>query len=99
MQNTSRLPELDYIRAIAMIMVVMGHVLIVCLNNSHTSLISLITFCEMPLFFAVSGYLANLNNSDNIFECVKNFFKRSQSLLIPLFVWSFLRNMAEWGGE
>ena len=46
-----RIPELDYIKSLAMMMVVMGHVLLFSLKVEHTALIAIINICEMPLFF------------------------------------------------
>lgn len=60
-----RINELDYIRGIAMLMVVMGHVLLFSLKIEHTALIALLGICEMPLFFAVSGYLNYKEREEN----------------------------------
>ena len=54
-----RIPELDYMKGLAMMMVVMGHVLLFSLKVDHTALIAIINICEMPLFFAVSGFLSH----------------------------------------
>jgi len=46
---------------------------------------------QMPLFMAVSGYLAGLGHRErNFSETLKLIFKRGQAYLIPFFVWPVL---------
>lgn len=100
-RHNIRMPELDYMRAVAMIFVVMGHVLIMGLNSKHTALLSLIVFCEMPIFFIVSGFLARVDKTSRLLDTLKYFVSRSFSLLIPLVTWSLIRNISDgevWGG-
>lgn len=40
-----RIPELDYMKGLAMMMVVMGHVLLFSLKVDHTALIAIINIC------------------------------------------------------
>lgn len=91
--GTKRINELDYIRGIAMLMVVMGHVLLFSLKIEHTALMAIISICEMPLFFAVSGYLAHKEREDNFKETLVRLLLRSRTLLVPLVVWSILTNV------
>ena len=93
--SMKRIHELDYIRGIAMLMVVMGHVLLFSLKVEHTALIALIGICEMPLFFVVSGYLAHKDKNENFKEMLSRLLVRSRILLVPLIVWSIVRNICD----
>lgn len=91
----TRIYELDYIRGIAMLMVVMGHVLLFSLKIEHTALIGIIGICEMPLFFVVSGYLTHKEREENFKRMLSRLLIRSRTLLIPLVVWSIVRNICD----
>lgn len=90
-----RINEFDYIRCIAMFMVVMGHVLLFSLKIEHTALFGLIGICEMPLFFIVSGYLAYKEREESSSETMLRLLKRSRTLLVPLVVWSVVLNILD----
>ena len=91
----TRIYELDYIRCIAMLMVVMGHVLLYSLKIEHTALIGIIGICEMPLFFVVSGYLTHKEREENFKRMLSRLLIRSRTLLVPLVVWSIVRNICD----
>ena len=91
----TRIYELDYIRGIAMLMVVMGHVLLFSLKIEHTALIGIIGICEMPLFFVVSGYLTHKEREENFKRLLSRLLIRSRTLLVPLVVWSIVRNICD----
>lgn len=91
----TRIYELDYIRGIAMLMVVMGHVLLFSLKIEHTALIGIIGICEMPLFFVVSGYLTHKEREENFKRMLSRLLIRSRTLLEPLVVWSIVRNICD----
>ncbi|HBJ15153.1 MAG TPA: hypothetical protein DDY80_11135 [Parabacteroides merdae] len=91
----TRIYELDYIRGIAMLMVVMGHVLLFSLKIEHTALIGIIGICEMPLFFVVSGYLTHKEREENFERMLSRLLIRSRTLLVPLVVWSIVRNICD----
>ena len=91
----TRIYELDYIRGIAMLMVVMGHVLLFSLKIEHTALIGIIGICEMPLFFVVSGYLTHKEREENFKRMLYRLLIRSRTLLVPLVVWSIVRNICD----
>lgn len=105
MKNQRRFFELDYLRGIAMLMVVMGHVLNFGLDIPHSTAMSLFGLCEMPIFFAVSGFLSYKEelecNQDGkcaetgISTVLRRFGKRSMGLLVPLAVWSFVLNISK----
>ena len=91
----TRIYELDYIRGIAMLMVVMGHVLLFSLKIEHTALIGIIGICEMPLFFVVSGYLTHKEREENFKRMLSRLLIRSRTLLVPLVVWSIVQNICD----
>ena len=91
----TRIYELDYIRGIAMLMVVMGHVLLFSLKIEHTALIGIIGICEMPLFFVVSDYLTHKEREENFKRMLSRLLIRSRTLLVPLVVWSIVRNICD----
>ena len=78
-----------------MLMVVMGHVLLFSLKIEHTALIGIIGICEMPLFFVVSGYLTHKERAENFKRMLSRLLIRSRTLLVPLVVWSIVRNICD----
>lgn len=78
-----------------MLMVVMGHVLLFSLKIEHTALIGIIGICEMPLFFVVSGYLTHKEREENFKRMLSRLLIRSRTLLVPLVVWSIVRNICD----
>lgn len=78
-----------------MLMVVMGHVLLFSLKIEHTALIGIIGICEMPLFFVVSGYLTHKEREENFERMLSRLLIRSRTLLVPLVVWSIVRNICD----
>lgn len=95
MLGVKRINELDYIRCIAIFMVVMGHVLLFTLKIEHTALLGIIGICEMPLFFIVSGYLTYKEREESLKETMARLLKRSRTLLVPLVVWSIVLNLCD----
>lgn len=73
---------LDYMKGIAIFMVVMDHVLHTTFGYSEYPLRSFIYSLHMPIFFFVSGYLTfqKLNNPQEIW----NFICKKSKLLLPL---------------
>ena len=78
-----------------MLMVVMGHVLLFSLKIEHTALLGIIGICEMPLFFVVSGYLTHKEREENFKRMLSRLLIRSRTLLVPLVVWSIVRNICD----
>ncbi|MFR0569059.1 acyltransferase family protein [Bifidobacterium apri] len=78
---TKRIAQLDAIKGIAIILVVLGHCIYVFAKASSwmVALDEFIYIFHMPLFFAVSGYLFNPN---------VNVAKKARRLLVPFFVWA-----------
>jgi len=89
MKHNIRIAYLDYLRGIAIIFVVMGHLIQYNLNGeSATDCFNFIYSYHMGFFFFVSGCTATLSTNNyiwsNFFQFVK---KRSIQLLVPFFVW------------
>ena len=49
--SITRINELDYVRCIAMLMVVMGHVLLFSLKIEHTALIAIYRYMRNAIIF------------------------------------------------
>ena len=69
--------------------------LMVGLKIEHTALIGIIGICEMPLFFVVSGYLTHKEREENFKRMLSRLLIRSRTLLVPLVVWSIVRNICD----
>lgn len=84
--DKSRIPYLDNAKAILIMLVILGHVIQSSVSNYDDNMAfrSIYSF-HMPLFFMISGYLANRG------KYVPGLLqKRACQLLIPFVVWSFL---------
>ena len=69
--------------------------LLFSLKIEHTALIGIIGICEMPLFFVVSGYLTHKEREENFKRMLSRLLIRSRTLLVPLVVWSIVRNICD----
>lgn len=84
--------NVDRIRGLAMLLVVLGHTLTgSSVNSENTFLFQVIWSLQMPLFILISGFVTRyskkLNNGKDLFSYVK---KRTISYLLPWAVWTFL---------
>lgn len=77
-----RIEWLDFLKGVAILSVVMGHVAHGLGKGHHWS--DLIIIFEMPLFFMLSGILANKTASRPLSQNLK---KKIQSLIIPFIFW------------
>lgn len=85
-----RLLELDLMRGIAMISVIIGHISEFSLHAESYPR-GFMGIMQMPIFFAVSGYLTYKQLEEvSLKNDLKRLLKRSRLLLVPLFVWSFI---------
>ena len=85
MMQAKRLPYLDSIKGVLIILVIIGHAIQFCIPDYEQNFcFRFIYSFHMPWFFFVSGYLANRGyyNSSVI-------GKRACQLLIPFIVWAF----------
>lgn len=88
-----RIDYIDYMRGLAMILVVVGH-LIQCHGFSlNNPVFEFIYSFHMPFFFAVSGYIAEKLVKIEVLKQYLSFLKKKTiSLILPLFVWPLIVN-------
>lgn len=93
MMATKRLPYLDNIKGLLIILVVIGHAIQYCLPTYEMNIsFRFIYSFHMPLFFFVSGYLANRGRWDsNVIR------RRAIQLLIPFAAWAFVAPLLKTG--
>lgn len=83
--------NVDYIKGIAILLVVLGHTMRTSTVNSENSILfNFLWSLQMPLFFLVSGYLTKYSKPiAGIGEFEKFSKKRTVGYLIPFAVWTF----------
>lgn len=92
----SRNEYIDFIKGIAILMVILGHTISGTTKNYSNSLIfQIIWTVQMPLFFVISGFVTKYSSEISTFKKLKNYcFKRTISYLLPWIVWTFfIRNI------
>ncbi len=82
----------DFLRGIAILLVVLGHTMAGATNNSQSSfLFNIVWSLQMPMFFLISGYVTRYsqkcNNSKALFKLLG---RRTLMYLLPWFVWTVL---------
>lgn len=88
--HKERLEYLDVIKGVAILLVVMGHVLTMCIRNIDQAFVfKLIGETHMPLFFFISGFFTYKANNNTTFT-TPNLFQRFKQLIIPFFIVSSL---------
>lgn len=86
--------SLDAVKGFAILLVMLGHCIV--LNElADPYLYDAIAAVQMPLFMAVSGYLAgrrhdNLGQKPDLKRNVQTFGKRSVAYLVPFFTWMII---------
>ncbi len=85
----NRKEYLDFLRGIAIITVVMGHIIQYNLyGDAATRCFNFIYSFHMGFFFFISGAVASLSVEKYTWKGFPHFFrKKSIQLLIPFFVW------------
>ncbi len=88
----------DVIRGLAILMVVLGHTMSGCTQNSQASLLhNVIWTLQMPIFMLISGYVSRYSKP---LLSVKDFgrylVKKTISYLIPWTVWTFIIRGVIW---
>lgn len=89
----ARLEYVDIMRGGGILLVVIGH--IIQFNNAplDNPIFEFIYSFHMPLFFFISGYIAqktvHINNGSQLCNFI---FKKARTLLIPFFVWQLFAN-------
>ena len=82
--SNNRLREMDIYKAIAIIMVVYGHVI----ANTSDLYTGFISFVHMPIFYFVSGFF--LYKELKKYSAKELIKKKCRRLVVPYFVWSFV---------
>ena len=80
--NKGRILYIDYVKAFAIILVIMGHV-----NFANDSVKAWIYSFTMPLFFFCTGLVLNVREDFSLKEILKNKIHR---LILPYFIWALL---------
>ena len=80
--NKGRILYIDYVKAFAIILVIMGHV-----NFANDSVKAWIFSFIMPLFFFCTGLVLNVREDFSLKEILKNKIHR---LILPYFIWALL---------
>ena len=86
--------SLDAVKGFAILLVMLGHCIV--LNGlADPYLYDAIAAVQMPLFMAVSGYLAGLHQSTSgqkpdLKKRIRTFGKRSVTYLVPFFTWMII---------
>ena len=90
---TKRIPYLDNIKGVLIVLVLIGHAIQYCSSTYEMDFsFRLIYSFHMPLFFFVSGYLANKGRWDrNLIP------KRAIQLLLPFVTWAFISPLLKTG--
>lgn len=90
-KQVERNSYVDFIRGVAMLLVILGHTMTGCTEGAEKSfLFNIIWSLQMPLFFLVSGYVNRYSrkivNSATLWSFVK---RRTIAYLVPWLVWTF----------
>lgn len=82
----------DYLRGVAILLVVLGHSMTVSACDSQQSVAyNMIWTLQMPLFFMISGYVTKYSSRvDNEYTLKKYLLKRTISYMLPWFSWTML---------
>ena len=81
----------DYVRCIAIISIVCWHIMRCYFGNSIYGALHFVQTYSVPLFFLLSGYVADLTKSRIVDSGFLHFLKRkTETLLVPFLVWSLL---------
>lgn len=81
----------DYVRCLAIISIVCWHIMKSYFDDSINGVLHFVQTYSVPLFFLLSGYVADLTRSRIVDNGFLHFFKRkTETLLVPFLVWSLL---------
>lgn len=88
----TRNTQVDIIRGIAILLVVLGHVIPAMTANPHDSWVfNVIWSLQMPLFFLLSGYVTRYSRPLQTGKDLGKFIgKKALAYLLPWLVWTFL---------
>lgn len=90
-KNSNRNITIDVLRGIAILLVVLGHTMTGCTNNSESSfLFNVLWTIQMPLFFLISGYVTKYSRTvATLKDYIEFVGKKTFSYLLPWAVWTF----------
>ncbi len=83
----------DFLRGLAMLLVVMGHTLQTSIRDAESSfLFQIIWTLQMPLFFLISGYVTRYSRSRpaHLRQLAVYIGRKTYAYLLPFAVWTFL---------
>ena len=83
--NKKRLPYIDYIKAIGIILVIIGHI-----NFANADCKTWIYSFHMPLFFFASGLVVNVKKKRDKDIELHFLYSKIGNLLYPYFVWAII---------
>ena len=83
--NKKRLPYIDYIKAIGIILVIIGHI-----NFANADCKTWIYSFHMPLFFFASGLVVNVKKKKDKDIELHFLYSKIGNLLYPYFVWAII---------
>ena len=93
--NNSRLPYIDKLKALAMLLVVWGHTMYFCMYHEQEGIndpvLSIICTFHVPLFFFLSGFI--ISHSPDI----RKFLHKARKFLMPMLIVGFV-NALLFGG-
>lgn len=91
-KNSDRNITIDVLRGIAILLVVLGHTMTGCTDNSESSfLFNVLWTIQMPLFFLISGYVTKYSRTvATLKDYIEFVGKKTFSYLLPWVVWTFL---------
>lgn len=81
----------DYVRCVAIISIVCWHIMRCFFDKSINGALHFVQTYSVPLFFLLSGYVADLTRNRIVDNEFLHFLKRkTETLLVPFLVWSLL---------
>lgn len=89
---SSRIPYFDFLRGVAILMVIGIHsyheVPFDTIGNVFSNVIRQILNCSVPLFLAISGFFIGQKKIESVYDFVSFLRKQIPRVYIPLLVWS-----------
>jgi len=93
--------NIDFLRGIAILMVLLQHTMSICTKGAENSfLFNVIWSLQMPLFFLISGYVTKYSREIcNRKELVAYIERKTVAYLLPWIIWTFGVRGIVFGGE
>lgn len=89
---SKRNSKIDYLRGIAILLVVLGHTISgIVVDYENSILYNIIWTLQMPIFFVISGYINKYSRkNENIKQLCKNITRKTCSYIIPYIIFTFV---------